>query len=401
VVLPILRFSSKTLSLLGEGTLEFQDLADQEKRKGRKIINFGIGQPDFVTPKHIINEAINALEQGFTGYTPSSGIDELREAISKFLNERYNANVVKGNIIVTPGAKMALYLALQSYIDYGDEVIIPEPSYYSYAEVTRMLGGKPVFSPLSFSTVEGFKLNLEDIENKISDRTKAIVLNNPHNPTGAVFDKKEIIKLIDLVKERNLILISDEIYDNYVYDEDFYSVLNDNDWKSNIIYVNGLSKTFCMTGWRLGFVAAHEEVIKRMKVIAANTYTCPNSFSQKGALAAYYGNWDVIKEIINTFKKRRDVIYNMLTNIKDITLTRPKGAFYIFPNMSKIMQRVGLNSREFAIKLIREAGVVTIPGTVFPDKAGEGFIRLSYAVNEGDIEEGMKRLKDWINEVMS
>ena len=395
-------FSKFATSISGESTLLYQEIARKvQKEKGIKIINFGIGQPDLPTFRKIRDAAIKALDEGFTGYTSAYGIDELREKIASYINSRYPSErpVKKEEVIVTPGAKTALYLAFLLYINPGDEVVLFDPSFYSYAEVVKMLGGIPVYVKMKWNEETGFSLNVNELEEKISPKTKMIVLNNPHNPTGMVFDPKEVERVMEIAKEKRLILLSDEIYDYFVYDGKMKSVLEDPDWRNFVIYVNGFSKTFSMTGWRLGYVIAKENVIKKMAELAANIYTCPTSFAQKGAVAAF-DSFDDVKEMISLFRRRRDVMYEELKKNKWIKVHKSQGAFYMFPYVGDILAKTGLNVKDFVVKLIEEEGVTTIPGEVFPLEVGKNFIRLSFAVDENDIREGVRRINDFVNRLM-
>lgn len=394
------QFSSSANSITGESTLVYQDFARQvQKNKGIKIINFGIGQPDLPTFKKIRDAAKKALDDGFTAYTPAYGIDELRQKIAEHLSSRYE-KVKKEEVIVTPGAKTALYLAFLLYINPRDEVIIFDPSFYSYAEVVKMLGGVPVYVKMKFNESTGFSLNLSEIESKITKKTKMIVLNNPHNPTGMTFDPIEIEKLMQIAKEKKVILLSDEIYDYFIYEGKMKSVLEDPEWRNYVLYVNGFSKTFSMTGWRLGYVVAKENVIKKMASIAADIYTCATSFAQKGAVEAF-NDFDDVKDMISLFRKRRDVMYEELKKIKGIQVYKSSGAFYMFPYIGEVLRKSKLNVKDFSLKLIEEKGVTTIPGEVFPLDVGKEFVRLSFAVNEDDIREGIKRMKEFIEMLMT
>ncbi|BFH74283.1 pyridoxal phosphate-dependent aminotransferase [Sulfurisphaera javensis] len=393
-------FSISANSITGESTLVYQDFARQvQKTKGIKIINFGIGQPDLPTFGKIRESAKKALDEGFTSYTSAYGIDELRQKIAEHLSNKYG-KVKKEEVIITPGAKTALYLAFLMYINPGDEVLIFDPSFYSYAEVVKMLGGVPVYVKMKFNENTGFSLNLSEVESKLTKKTKMIVLNNPHNPTGMVFDPIEIEKLMQIAKERRIILLSDEIYDYFIYEGKMKSVLEDPDWRDYVIYVNGFSKTFSMTGWRLGYVVAKENVIRKMAALAANIYTCATSFAQKGALAAF-DSFDKVKEMISLFRKRRDTMYEELKKIKWIQVYKSAGAFYMFPYVGEILRKSNLSVKDFSLKLIEEKGVTTIPGEVFPLDVGKEFVRLSFAVNENDIREGIKRMKEFIDMLMT
>ncbi len=316
-------YASSLSRLTGESTLLYQEIArNVERTKGIKTINFGIGQPDLPTPQRIKEEAKSALDKGFTAYTPALGIDELRSKIAEFLTQKYGDRISKEEVAVTPGAKTALFLAFLMYVNPGDEVILFDPSFYSYAEVINLLGGKPVYVPVNFDQNKGFYVDSNELLSKISQRTKMIVYNNPHNPTGMNFDSRLGKEIAEIARDRRLILLADEIYDYFVYDGEFRSVLQE-PWRDNVIYINGFSKTFSMTGWRLGYIVARKEVINKVGILASNIYTCPTSFAQRGALASF-DTFDEVKKMIDLFKRRRDAMYSELIKIKGIRLiSRP------------------------------------------------------------------------------
>lgn len=386
-------FASSISSLSGESTLLYQEIArNVERTKGIKTVNFGIGQPDLPTPSKVREGAKTALDQGYTSYTPALGIDELRSKVAEFLSQKYGDRILKEEVAITPGAKTALFLGFLLYVNPGDEVILLDPAFYSYAEIVKLLGGRPVYVPLKFDENRGFTFDIEEIDNKITSRTKMIVYNNPHNPTGMTFDRKLTEELYALSSEKKILLLSDEIYDHFVYDTSFRSVLSEPNWRDNVFYVNGFSKTFSMTGWRLGVIVAKKEVISKIGVLASNIYTCPTSFAQRGALYAFEA-MDEVKSMIETFKRRRDVMYTEVKKIGGLRVFKSSGAFYMFPDVSEVLKRTGLDSKSLAIRLIEEGGVVTIPGEVFPQEVGKGFIRLSFALGEEKIKEGVTRMK--------
>ncbi len=385
-------FATNLGNLSGESTLLYQEIARKvEKQKGIKTINFGIGQPDIVTFSKIREAAKQALDQGFTAYTPALGIDQLRQKIADDLSEKYGS-IKKEEIAITPGAKTALFVSFLLYINPGDEVILIDPAFYSYSEVIKLLGGKPVYAELRFSENEGFSIDTEKISNLINKRTKMIVLNNPHNPTGMVFRPKEIIELQEISKENKIILLSDEIYDHFIYEGEMRSVLQDSDWRDYVIYINGFSKTFSMTGWRLGYIAAKKEIIDKIGILASNIYTCATSFVQKAALEAF-NTYDDVKNMIELFRKRRDTMYSELKKIKDIKIYKSPGTFYMFPEVSNILKKWNFDTKSLAIKLIEESGVITVPGEVFPLNGGKQFLRMSFAIDEDKIKEGVNRIK--------
>jgi aspartate aminotransferase len=372
------------------------------REKGYRVISFGVGQPDIPTFDHIVESAKRALEKRITGYTETAGIPRLRKAFADYLNERYGAEAKEDEVIVTTGAKTAIFLAIASYISPGDEVIIPEPSYPAYGEVVRFLGGIPRYVPLEFKDPSsGFELNIERLASMISKRTKMIVLNNPHNPTGYVFPPKVVKEIYNLAREKRLLILADEIYDNFVYGEtEFKSITSFPEWKDYVLYVNGASKTFSMTGWRIGYLVVRGDVARKLTRLAVNIYSCAPSFAQEAAADALKGDWTPVKRIIEMFRRRRDLIYGELSKIKGFEVWKPHGAFYIFPRISNILSKCGLSIEQFVDYLIDRYQVVVLPGSGFPDTAGREYIRLSYAVSEEDIVEGVRRISDAVKELI-
>ncbi len=384
----------------GETGFIYLGIARRLKAEGRDIVSFGIGQPDFPTPAHIREAAKKALDEGFTGYTETAGIPELREAISWYLNSRYNAGVEPDEVVVATGAKTAVFMALAAYTAPGDEVIIPEPSYYAYAQVVKLFRGIPRFVPMKFTPGYGFSLDVEAISKAVTDRTKAIVINNPHNPTGSVFTRDQVEELYELARKKGLIIIADEIYDNFVFEgSSFKSVLSFNDWRDHVVYINGFSKTFSMTGWRLGYVVVRREVIQRFTDLAVTLYSCAPSFAQKAAVEAIKGDWGPVEEMVREFSERAKLLRDLLEDAKGFEVYKPQGAFYMFPRVEKLASRAKLSTEDIVRKLLFDYGVLVLPGRSFPDKAGEWHVRLSFATSREEIKEGARRIIEFTNEV--
>ncbi len=377
--------------IAGETAFQFLAIARQLAAQGKRIISFGIGQPDFPTPRHIVEAAERALEEGFTGYTETAGIPELREAVAEYLNSRYNGGVEPDEVIVTTGAKTAIFLAMASYLRPGDEVIVPDPSYYAYAQVAKFFGAKPVYVPMKFEPGYGFSLDIDRIEEKVTEKTRIIAINNPHNPTGSIFDGDQIGRLFDLAVKKDIILLFDEIYDNFVYEEGkFTSILSFKDWRDNVLYVNGFSKTFSMTGWRLGYLVVRKEVVPEILDLAVSVYSCPVSFVQKAGIAALKGDWTPVWEMIREFEARSKLLAEILDDAVGFETYKPHGAFYMFPRVRELLDKSGLTVEEFVRKLLYEYGIVVLPGTSFPGNVGRDYIRLSFATSRKDIEEGAR-----------
>ncbi len=387
----------------GEKAFLYLAKAKELAAKGKSIISFGVGQPDIPTFDNICEAAKKAIDEKFTGYTETAGILPLREAIAKYLNERYGSNVKPNEIVVTTGAKTAVFLAIATFIGHGDEVIIHDPYYPAYAEVTKLFGGKPSYVPLRFDEEQGFRLDLKEIEKRVSDKTKMIVLNNPHNPTGAIFEKKEVEKLLEIARDHKLLVLVDEIYDNFVYEEgEFHSVLEiEPDWRNYILYVNGFSKTFSMTGWRLGYLVVSESIAEPIKRLATNVYSCAPSISQKAGVEAMTNprSWEEAKKMVELFKRRRDVMYEELRKVPGFEVWKSKGAFYMYPRVKSALDKLGMDVESFTMWLLEEHGVVILPGTGFSEsEMGKHYVRLSFAVSEDKIVAGIERLRRAIEE---
>lgn len=338
---------------------------------GSNAINLGLGQPDFDTPEHIKKAAIQAINDGFTGYTVGSGIPELREALSLKFEQENNFSVSPQEIIVTSGASEALAMALAALLSPGDEVLISNPGFVSYNALTEILNGKAVSVPLA----DDLTMKPEAVLEKLSPKTKAIILNSPSNPTGAVSSREDIKGLAEIAEDHNITLISDEVYEYFIYEGEHVSPASFSD---NVITVNATSKSYAMTGWRLGYVAARQEYIGQMLKVHQYIQACANSIAQKAAYAAVTGPKDSVYTMREEFQKRRDVL---VKGLKDLGMecALPKGAFYVFPKVK--------NAEEVAAKMISN-GIIVVPGTSFGSE-GEGYIRMSYAASMQNIEKAL------------
>ncbi|WP_292460798.1 pyridoxal phosphate-dependent aminotransferase [Methanothermococcus sp.] len=347
-------------------------------------INLGIGEPDFDTPQHIIDAAKKALDEGKTHYTPNNGIPELRGSISNKLKNDNNLDVSSDNIITTCGASEALMLSLMAIINKGEEVLISDPGFVSYESLTKLCEAKPVSMKLD----EDFNINIEDVKNSITDKTKCIILNSPSNPTGKVMDKSEIKAICDIAEDNNIIIISDEIYEKIIYDKKHYSPM---EFTDNCILINGFSKAYAMTGWRIGYLAVNDNLnnkynlIDNMIKIHQYGFACATSFAQYGALEALNGDQSCVYEMVEEFRRRRDLIVKGLKKL--FKLTTPNGAFYVFPNVEEYG-----DGMEVSQKLI-ENKILCVPGVAFGD-GGKYNIRFSYATKYEDIEKALEIMED-------
>ena len=398
-----MELSKLARELKPSATLAITAKAKEMKSQGIDVIGFGAGEPDFDTPENIKEFAKRSIDNGFTKYTAASGIDELKSAIILRIKEDYNVEYEKKEIFVGSGAKHVLYNLFQVLLDLNDEVIIPAPYWVSYPEQVRIAGGKPVI--LSTDQSNGFKVKPSEIQNVITDKTKILVLNYPSNPTGVTFTKEELIEIANLAEKNDLIVISDEIYDKTLYSETKHtSFVQINDSiKNRTILVNGVSKTYSMTGWRIGYAAGNKNVLAAMNNLAGQSTSNPTSIAQKASVEAFSGPQDKVNEMVVEFKKRRDFICKELNNINGISCLVPDGAFYVFPDISYYFGKEYKNGKiensvDFADFLLNEAKVAVVPGIEF---GSDKNIRISYATSMHDIKEGIKRIKEKLEEFFS
>ncbi|EOP48371.1 MULTISPECIES: aminotransferase [Bacillus] len=372
-------------SLQPSGIRKFFDLAANMKG----VISLGVGEPDFVTPWNVRQACIRSLEQGYTSYTANAGLLELRQEIAKYLKKQFAVSYDPNDeIIVTVGASQALDVAMRAIINPDDEVIIIEPSFVSYAPLVSLAGGVPV--PVATTLENEFKAQPEQIEAAITAKTKAILLCSPNNPTGAMLNKSELEKLAVIVEKYNLIVLSDEIYAELVYDEVYTSFASIQNMREHTILISGFSKGFAMTGWRLGMIAAPVQFSELMLKIHQYSMMCAPTMSQFAALEALRGGNDEVIRMRDSYKKRRNFMAASF-NEMGLTCHVPGGAFYVFPSIAS----TGLSSAEFAEQLLLEEQVAVVPGSVFGE-SGEGFIRCSYATSLEQLMEAMKRMERFI-----
>ena len=385
-----MEFSKRILRVQPSQTLVITAKAAELRKKGIDIIGFGAGEPDFDTPDFVKEAAIKALKEGKTKYTPAAGIPELREGIAENLKKKNNIEYKPSEVVVTPGAKMALYEIFAILLNPGDQVIVPSPYWVSYTEQIKLCDGEPVI--LELSEENGFVLTAEDLKKAITSKTKVLVLNTPSNPTGAVIPRSELEKIAEVCLENNIMIISDECYEEFCYDEEHVSIASLSKEIRDITFtVNAFSKSYSMTGWRLGWVAAPEEYIKKIIIIQSQTISNPTSFAMYGALAALKDEGKFPAMMKEEFRKRRDFVLNEFLSIEGITCPVPKGAFYVFPNITAYIKGDIKNDIDLVAYLLEEAKVAVVPGSAF---GKEGYIRLSYATSMDNLKEGMKRIKE-------
>jgi aspartate/methionine/tyrosine aminotransferase len=354
--------------------------------QGKSIIHLEIGEPDFDTPANIRNAAKLALDQGFTHYGPSPGLPQARAAIARYISKTRNIDVSPDNVVITPGGKPILFYSLMALLDEGDEAIYPNPGFPIYESVIQFLGAKAV--PLRLREENHFRINIDDLQKLITRKTRLLILNSPQNPTGSILTRDDLRAIAELAVKHDLVVLSDEIYDRIVYDgftPD--SIISMPGMKERTIILDGFSKTFAMTGWRLGYGVMPEDLATQISKLQTNCTSCTTTFSQIAGVEALEGNPDVLNGMVEEFRKRRDLIVDGLNAIEGITCHRPGGAFYVFPNITG----TGRGSKELEEFLLIEAGVACLSGTAF-GKYGDGFLRFSYANSMPMIEQALDRI---------
>ena len=389
--------SKKAAGISSSPTLAIDSKFKEMKANGEDVVGFGAGEPDFDTPKHISDAAIAAINAGFTKYTPAAGTLQLRKAVAEKFKRDNGLDYTFQNIVISNGAKHSLVNAFTAICNPGDEVIIPAPFWVSYTEMVKLADGVPVVIP---TTEENdFKATVEDLKKALTPKTKALVLNSPSNPTGMVYTKDELKAIADFAVENNIYVISDEIYEKLIYEGEHVSIASFNDKiKDLTIVINGVSKTFAMTGWRIGFAAAPLDIAKAMANVQSHAASNPNSIAQAAALAAVEGGYEEVEEMKRHFKARCDHMVERINKIEGVYCKKPQGAFYIMMNISgligtELYGKVIENADDFAGLFLDKAKVAVVPGTGF---GAPQYVRWSYATSMENIDEGLDRLEKFL-----
>jgi len=359
--------------------------AKELEAQGRDIVHLEIGEPDFETPDNIKNAAIKALEDGYTHYGPAAGLPQAREAFADYISRDRGVQVSPSQIVVTPGAKPIMFYTILSLVNAGDEVIYPNPGFPIYESMIKYIGGKPV--PIPLEEDKGFAFDLDRFESLITDKTKLVIINSPQNPTGGVLSREVLEGIARLAVERDFYILDDEIYSKIVYDGVHESIYPFEGMKERAIMIEGHSKTYAMTGWRLGFGVIPEELAPQIAKLQTNANSCTCSFTQIAGVEALQGPQDSVTAMVKEFKRRRDLIVEGLNRIPGISCHTPKGAFYVFPNI----RGTKMKSKELETMLLEEAGVAVLSGTSF-GAYGEGYLRLSYANSQDNIRKALDRI---------
>ena len=379
---------AKRMAVCGtETAFEVLSRAKALEAQGRHIVHLEIGEPDFDTPAYIKNAAIKALNDGYTHYTPAAGIAQVRETVAEYVSKTRNISVDPDEVVITPGAKPIMSFVMLALVDPGDEVIYPNPGYPIYESMINFTGGTPI--PILLKEELDFRLDLEELAQRITPKTKLIILNSPHNPTGGILSRKDLERIAELIEGEDIFVLSDEIYSRIIYDGEHISLASLSGMKEQVIILDGFSKTYAMTGWRLGFGVMNKELANKVTKLQVNFTSCSAAFVQMAGMAALKGPQDDVEKMVVEFRRRRDVIVHGLNQIPGVTCALPKGAFYAFPNVRSFKKP----AKEIADYLLNEAGVAVLSGTAF-GAYGEGYLRLSYANSVENIQEALHRMKE-------
>lgn len=393
-----MKLAKRVAALTPSSTLEITAKAQALKAEGHDVIGLGAGEPDFNTPSHIIDAAYKAMLEGYTKYTPTGGLAGLKQEIIKKFERDQGLSYEPSQIIVCNGAKHALYTLFQVLLDEGDEVIIPTPYWVSYPEQVKLAGGEPIY-------VDGleenhYKITPEQLRQVITEKTKAVIINSPSNPTGMIYSKEELQQLGQVCLEHDILIVSDEIYEKLIYGEAEYTSIAQlsNELQEQTLIINGVSKSHSMTGWRIGYAAGNKELIKAMTNLASHSTSNPTSIAQYGTIAAYAGDQQPVEMMRRAFEERLNIVYDKLIQIPGFSCIKPQGAFYLFPNVKEAVALAGYETvDEWAKALLEEEKVALVPGTGF---GAPNNVRLSYATSLEQLEKALERIHTFMNNKM-
>ena len=374
-----------------EGAFEVLAKARRLEADGKHIVHLEIGEPDFATPDNIIEAGISAIQEGYTHYTPASGIMEARQAVASFVSHMLNTDVEPSEVVLVPGSKNVLLFTLLACIEPGDEVILPDPGYPAYASQANFIGAVPKTVTLREET--GFRMDLDELASVISPKTRMIIINTPQNPTGGVLTDEDVRSVCKLAHEHDLLVVSDEIYSQLVYGFQHVSPMSQPGMRDRTVLMDGLSKSYAMTGWRLGYAVAPKALAAKLDQLMINSSSCAAGFTQMAAIEALTSpeSAHAVARMVKVFERRRDLVVDGISAIPGMRCIRPQGAFYAFPNI----EDTGLGERDLADRLLTEAGVAVLPGTAF-GAAGKGYIRIAYTQSEDELKLGLERIAEFI-----
>jgi len=381
------------MSRLGtEGAFEVLARARKLEAEGKRIVHLEIGEPDFATPDNIVEAAIGAMQNGYTHYTPASGILEALQAVADFVTRTLKTDVDAGEVVLVPGSKNVLLFTLLACIEPGDEIILPDPGYPAYASQVSFIGAVPKVVTLREET--GFRMDLDELASLVNPKTRMLIINTPQNPTGGVLTEEDVRFVCDLANEHDLMVVSDEIYSQLVYGFQHVSPLSHPGMRERTVLMDGLSKSYAMTGWRLGYAVAPKALVAKLDQLMINSSSCAAGFTQMAAIEALSApeSAHAVTRMVKVFEHRRDLVVDGLNSIPGIRCARPQGAFYAFPNV----EGTGFGERELADRLLSESGVAVLPGTAF-GAAGKGYIRIAYTQSEDELLRGLQRIRDFVS----
>jgi aspartate/methionine/tyrosine aminotransferase len=386
-----IRFAERMSRLGTEGAFEVLAKARRLEAEGKKIVHLEIGEPDFATPDNIVEAGISAMQNGYTHYTPASGILEAREAVASFVSRTLKTEVDPSEVVLVPGSKNVLLFTLLSCIEPGDEVILPDPGYPAYASQVNFIGAVP--KTVTLREESGFRMDLDELASLITPKTRMLIVNTPQNPTGGVLTTEDVEFVCELAHKHDLLLVSDEIYSQLVYGFHHVSPLSHPGMRERTVLMDGLSKSYAMTGWRLGYAVAPRELAAKLDKLMINTSSCAAAFTQIAAIEALSApeSEHAVARMVKVFEHRRNLVVDGLNAIPGMRCARPQGSFYVFPNI----EGTGFDEHELSDRLLAEAGVAVLPGTAF-GHAGKGFIRLAYTQSEDELKLGLARIGEFI-----
>ena len=385
-----LRLASRMSRLGTETAFEVLNKARALERQGKDIVHLEIGEPDFDTPLNVVEAAVDALHKGWTHYGPSAGLPELRQAIAEYVSRSRGVAVSRDEVIVVPGGKPIIFFSILALADVGDEVIYPNPGFPIYESMVNYVGARAV--PIRLREERDFGLDVDELASLINDKTRLIILNSPQNPTGGVLGEQAIYDIADAIGDRNIMVLSDEIYSRLIFDGKHFSIMSIPAFKERTILLDGFSKTYAMTGWRMGYGVMRADLATHLTRLMTNSNSCTASFTQIAGIEALHGDQSSVERMRDEFKRRRDAFVAGLSKIKGFSCRMPKGAFYAFPNITK----TGWPSRKLANALLEEAGIACLSGTAFGD-FGEGYLRFSVANSLENLNKALDRIRQWIS----
>lgn len=388
-----LKLAARMQRLGTETAFEVLVRAKALETKGRDIIHLEIGEPDFDTPENIVDAGVRALQGGWTHYGPSAGLPGLREEIARSISESRQLQVTPEEVVVVPGGKPIIFFTILALVEEGDEVIYPNPGFPIYESMIDFVGARPV--PVRLREERNFAFDVEEFAAKISSRTKLAILNSPHNPTGGVLDEEDVREIARVIADRDIMVLSDEIYSRLLFEGRHFSIMSIPEFRDRTILLDGFSKTYAMTGWRMGYGVMRSDLAQQISRLMTNSNSCTASFTQMAGIEALHGDQASVSKMVNEFRRRRELMVNGLNKIKGFRCQKPRGAFYVFPNI----EGTGWSSKKLADALLEDAGVACLSGTSF-GSFGEGYIRFSIANSYENIQKALERVQQWAGKTL-